>query len=200
MRGKPRLLAIVIGAPERRRVGRLGRTCGVSRHRWQTWSSPAFGAPRPTAWFVRRRQVSWLTAIGRVPRCHRSCLPKPSGSVAHPTWGWSDQRLAADSCGGSRRLVPGPEVQPGRTAFPFHPLARDHRHISISLYHRMMQVLHNAGRSGEVWGRLSLRAERSNPHLVAHLDGDCRVTSLLAMTGTRRSPCCITSCLSPPAR
>ena len=30
---------------------------------------------------------------------------------------------------------------------------------------------------------VSLRAERSNPHRVAHCDGDCRVASLLAMTG-----------------
>src|SRR6476620_1816586 len=33
---------------------------------------------------------------------------------------------------------------------------------------------------------LSSRAERSNPHPVTHCDGDCRVASLLAMTGQRR--------------
>jgi hypothetical protein len=30
---------------------------------------------------------------------------------------------------------------------------------------------------------LSLRAERSNPHPVAHCGGDCRVATLLATTG-----------------
>ena len=39
------------------------------------------------------------------------------------------RRLAADSCWGSRRLA----GRSPRTAFPFHPLARDRRDISISL-------------------------------------------------------------------
>jgi hypothetical protein len=64
------------------------------------------------------------------------------GSVTRPLIprGQTDQRLTADSCGGSRRLVPGPEVQPGRTAFPFHPLARDRRHTSLSLSLRGGQI------------------------------------------------------------
>jgi hypothetical protein len=36
-------------------------------------------------------------------------------------------------------------IRPGRTAFPFHPLARDRRHISISLYSLTMQALKPPG-------------------------------------------------------
>ena len=52
-----------------------------------------------------------------------------------------DRQLTADSCGGSHRLTPGPEVLPGRTVFPFHPLARDHRHINICLYITCRQAM-----------------------------------------------------------
>ncbi len=34
---------------------------------------------------------------------------------------------------GSRRLAPGPAVQPGRTGVLFHPRAQDRRYISINL-------------------------------------------------------------------
>jgi hypothetical protein len=36
-------------------------------------------------------------------------------------------------------------ILPGRTAFPFPPLARDQRHISISLYHPALQALKPPG-------------------------------------------------------
>jgi hypothetical protein len=63
---------------------------------------------------------------------YRRFRPRPRGQPPRRR-AVQDQRLTADSCGGSRRLAPGPEVQPGRTAFPFHPLARDRRRTTLSL-------------------------------------------------------------------
>ena len=84
-------------------------------------------APHGSIWFAPRPQVSWLAGQSAWP-----CLPEPS-PVQWPTLaGWTGQRLAADSCGGSRRLAPGPAAQPGRTAFPFHPLARDRRRATVA--------------------------------------------------------------------
>jgi hypothetical protein len=82
----------------------------------------------PARWrLVRRRQVSWLTGQSFWP-----CLPEPRWSSGPPSERWTGQRLAADSCGSSRRLAPGPPTPPGRTAFPFHPPARDHRRPTVA--------------------------------------------------------------------
>ena len=103
-------------APGMEQVGRgTGSRGGEGRRKWLAWSSPASGAPRPAAWFARRRQVSWLTGQRPGP-----AFPRPCGSVTRPGGG-GGQRLAADSCGGSRRLAPGRDPAE-RTAFPFHPL------------------------------------------------------------------------------
>src|SRR5271165_30266 len=47
-------------------------------------------------------------------------------SVAHLPKGGRASGLPLTVAGAAADLPPDPAVQPGRTAFPFHPLARDH--------------------------------------------------------------------------
>ncbi len=77
----------------------------------------------------RRRQVSWLA--GQTPPARPSRAGTPAQWPAPRTTGRMGRRLAADSCWGSRRLA---GLAAPRTAFPFHPLARDQREIRICLY------------------------------------------------------------------
>jgi hypothetical protein len=108
------------------------------RHR----SSPPPVHPARWLWFVRRRQVSWLTApeggLESAAHRRRPGLPEPSGPVTRLTR--NGRRRSSFSpltvAGAAADLSPDRSVQPGRTAFPFHPLARDHRHIRMSLYDR----------------------------------------------------------------
>jgi hypothetical protein len=64
---------------------------------------------------ARRRQVSWLAGQRLWPY-----LPEPLWDpVARPLWGGWPSGSPLTVCGSSRRLAPGPLVQPERTAFPF---------------------------------------------------------------------------------
>ncbi len=57
---------------------------------------------------VRRRQVSWLAGRRPCPTFPDLAIQWPA-----PVRGRMGQRLAADSCGGSRRLAPGPQSSRG---------------------------------------------------------------------------------------
>ena len=73
---------------------------------------------------------------------YQPCLPEPQGSVTRPIQQRerrTDQRLAADSCGGQPPTCPRTGVQPGRTVFPFHPLARDRRHATVAVCQNFWQ-------------------------------------------------------------
>jgi hypothetical protein len=68
-------------------------------------------------------RIGWIPPISTASSRSTSAAPCCAGPVSHP-----------DSCGGSRRLAPGPEVQPGRTAFPF-TRSRGTDDAQLYLYH-----------------------------------------------------------------
>ena len=95
------------------------------RKGWRRRPRPAFGEVREVAG-AGRSPGSRVPAAGPPSRAGVSPAQWPAPLCA----GRMGRQLAADSCWGSHRLAGrgGP-----RTAFPFHPLARDRRDISISL-------------------------------------------------------------------
>ena len=75
---------------------------------------------------------SWRSGVQA--QSFRSCLPEPLGSVTPP---FRAERTVSTplTVAGAAADLPPERIRPGLTAFPFHPLARDHRHINISLCH-----------------------------------------------------------------
>ena len=91
------------------------------------------------------------------------CLPEPEGSVAlRHVMRRLGQQLTTHSCGGSCRLFPGRGLQPGSTAFPFHPFARDHRHTFLATARAFCKHTRAAWQDGPIPSASGLIASESN--------------------------------------
>jgi len=119
--------------------------------------SPASGAPRPAA-LVCATTAGLLARGSLAPALPSQAFAGLSGP---PLARRTGQRLTANSCGGSRRLAPGPCGPAGTHGVPFYPVRTGpstHKDISMSLTQSSWRVY-----GGSRPNRISMSAKTDTP-------------------------------------